>query len=114
MTFRQKEKLKFDITYIDTSYLFSNGSEFEIWRACNCFDCNKYENKSTKIENAKCKAAFELDGSLGLGEMTTQALDYIGWNGDYKHPQLTDCTMKDFILKPVKVNTSVFSQKTLF
>lgn len=40
---------------------FSNLTEFEWWKNNNCDKCYRYENKSTKLNNARCKHAFRLD-----------------------------------------------------
>jgi len=58
---------------------FSNGSEYTYFQEQNCLQCISYECESTKIEDAGCKAAFELDlATVSDGEISIEAYDYIG------------------------------------
>lgn len=63
--------------------IFSNGSAFTYWHIQNCDECTRYEYDSTKIENAGCKAAFEIDlGSFGSGEISDKAAEYVGFENN--------------------------------
>ena len=58
---------------------FSNGTEFMYWQSMNCYKCKKYENESTKIEDAGCKLAFSLDlASVSDGKMDMDIAEQIG------------------------------------
>ena len=35
-------------------------ASFDFWENENCYGCKKYENESTKIEDAKCELSFSL------------------------------------------------------
>lgn len=45
---------------------FSNGTESMQWKSNNCDRCCRYENESSKPEDAGCEMAYYLD----LGEVT--------------------------------------------
>ena len=59
---------------------FSNGSEFERWKENNCDQCCRYENKSTKPNNAKCRHAYYIDlASATDGKIPVNSVGKIGF-----------------------------------
>ena len=67
---------------------FSNGSQFLSWESKNCGKCPKYENESTKREDARCKYSYDLEFSAGSGSIPISTLDYFGFT---KNNHLADC-----------------------
>jgi len=62
---------------------FSNGASFDAWKIANCYQCTKYEDKSTSIEEAGCECAFYLDlASVSSGELSKQLAEQIGLKND--------------------------------
>lgn len=57
---------------------FSNSTDCEDWTEDNCLECKKYENESTKECDSKCKLAFHLDFSRGLGTIPLWVAKEIG------------------------------------
>lgn len=58
---------------------FSNGFEFRGWKDRNCSLCDKYEDESTKVEEAGCKLAFYIDlGSVSDGTIPKAIADEFG------------------------------------
>ena len=86
---------------------FSNGTEFEQWDEENCQICpnSQHPTYTCHIDKAMSEALF------GYGEVDKKIIDLIGFN---ERHFLKDCPFKDFILIPVKINTSVFKQLRLF
>lgn len=67
---------------------FSNGNQFMDWKHQNCDQCEKYENKSTDRNKAKCKYAFDLDYAQGPGEIPISTINYFGYS---KYYHLANC-----------------------
>ncbi len=60
---------------------FPNGTSAMNWQDYNCLLCKKYENKSTKEEDAKCNPAFHIDMGYILGEIPDVMAHKVGWDG---------------------------------
>ena len=62
---------------------FTNQREYLSWMEKNCYRCQRYENQSTRIEEAGCPMAFCLDlGAVGEGEIPAMYADRIGIDVD--------------------------------
>ncbi len=58
---------------------FSNGTEFMWWTDRNCDHCQRYENESTKIEDAGCPLIFSIElASVTDGKITLDIAQRIG------------------------------------
>jgi hypothetical protein len=58
---------------------FANATEYMTWQSKNCDKCSKYEIQSTKVEDASCELAFELDlASVSEGEIPFLIANQIG------------------------------------
>lgn len=61
---------------------FRNLTEFALWQSNNCGKCIRYENKSSKADNAKCRLAFYLDlASVSDGTISLLTAQKIGIKG---------------------------------
>lgn len=73
---------------------FSNGFEFRSWKDRNCDRCAKYENESTKIEDAGCKLAFYVDlGSASDGSIPESVATEFGCK--IEKGFFTDCKKRE-------------------
>ena len=58
---------------------FATQTEYMTWQSKNCYRCSIYEIQSTKIEDASCELAFELDlASISDGEISFLTANKIG------------------------------------
>lgn len=58
---------------------FCTLTEYIVWSDENCANCQLYEDESTNINKAKCKAAFEIDlASVTDGTISMEAAKTIG------------------------------------
>jgi len=108
-----QKRLLFDVDYKnDIGFIpFSNGSEFEYWHERNCSVCDKYENKSTNRDNAKCQLAFDIDYSMATGYIPLSTANHIG----IKNGNLSDCFYKEIDFYTVEeLHMEVFLQLDLF
>lgn len=81
---------------------FSNGTEFMCWQIINCYKCKKYENSSTKIEEAGCKLAFSLDYAfISDGKIDLDIAEQIGI-GESGSGLIKHC--KQFAGKPIIID----------
>lgn len=72
---------------------FSNLTDFIKWKDKNCDQCCRYENRSTKSNNARCRLAFYLDlASVTDGLISTTTALRIGTK-EYNGIDST-CTLK--------------------
>ncbi len=73
---------------------FRRLTEFMHWESNNCDKCCRYENKSTNVNNAKCRLAFYLDlASVSYGTISVLTALKIGtkyYNGIDKECVLLD------------------------
>ena len=92
---------------------FSNGTEFMHWQDNNCLQCSNYESKSTERSKAKCKYAFDIDfASITDGKIPLDSAEWIGLD---KFGLKAKCNLFDTkFIKPIKLDLTVFKQKTLF
>lgn len=98
---------------------FSNLTDFIKWKYKNCDKCCRYENKSTKANNARCRLAFYLDlASVTDGMISVTTALKIGtteFNGIH-----STCTLKyscNNFNKPIirkKYNKEIKGQIKLF
>jgi len=96
---------------------FSNLTEFTSWKDKNCDRCCRYENVSTKANNARCRLAFYLDlGSVSDGTISSYTALKIGcksFNGFDGSCELYDqCKMFNIPIKKYPKKKKVDKRQT--
>lgn len=83
---------------------FSNLSEFDSWQSHNCDRCCRYDNTSSKRQNAKCKLAFDLDlACVSEGSISVDTAKSIGFDGVQLNDKCNDFN-KPIISKTTDIN----------
>ena len=94
---------------------FSNLREFISWKDNNCDQCCRYENKSTKANNARCRLAFYLDlASVDDGTISLNTANKVGYDGTYLNAKCNDFNkpiIRKKYPKKIKNQTDLFSHE---
>ena len=94
---------------------FANLREFISWKDNNCDQCCRYENKSTKANNARCRLAFYLDlACVDDGTISLRTANKIGYDGTYLNTKCNDFDkpiIRKKYPKKIKGQTKLFSHE---